>query len=552
MSLVERLMGEVEYLEGNKATLKNQFDDIARLVTPNRALVTEKSSPGSPNSVTRFTSIGAQSNALLAATMHGTLTPSTSQWAKMQFRDHEFDGIKEVRDWLQDCDKRMQKALNASNFNSKIHEALLNLGAYGTTSLFCFEKPKDEFGDFKGLVFDSYPIREYNFVLDADGTLIAFYRCFEWSAEQAKRKFSKLAGFKGLGESVEKALEGDTKDKHKQFKFIHAILLRDDIKPGKIDAKNMPVQSVYISRKDKHIISESGFQEMPGTVARWAVNEDDLGWGRSPGWLALPELKSLNEIKKLALKGLQKDISPPILVPHRGLMGGLKVGPNAVNTYAAGRGKPEYFHSGIRWDVTQLGEQDLERQVKEIFLVDKLQLPERNEMTATEVTVRFDMLQRMLGPTFHRINDELFTPVLFRQFQVMLRAGAFLPVPDAILQAQQSGALPELDIVYVGPLAQAQRQQETNAILEVYQSAAMIAQSTGDPSIMDNLDADEALRIIGDQKGLPSKVVRKTEEIEELRAQRQEAMQAQMQMQQASDGLTVAQQAKDLEKDESE
>jgi len=390
------------------------------------------------------------------------------------------------------------------------------------------------------LRFDKYPIREYNFVMLGDG-VGAFYRQFELTAADAREKFSVLPGFNDLGETIEKSLQAvDKAEIYKKHKFLHAIFPRDHFDREKLGGKNMPIESRYIAVEDKHSISESGFEEFPIAVARWSVNDDDNGWGRGPGWTALPEIKTLNRIKELSLRGLSKDVAPPLIVPHKGLVGGLKLGPNAPNYYDPNRGKPEYLTSGVRWDVTQFREEDLKREIQSAFLVDKLELPERADMTATEVTVRFDLLQRLLGPTFHRLTGEFLSPLMMRVFNIMLRAGAFKEVPQTILQRQQTNSLGELDIEYIGPLARSQRQEEVQAIQATYESASLIAQARQDMSVFDNLDDDEAIKIIGDQKGLPSKVMRDPNEVEEAREARAEQLQQQAELDQLQQVQEVA------------
>ena len=63
------------------------------------------------------------------------------------------------------------------------------------------------------------------------------------------------------------------------------------------------------------------------------------------------------------------------------------------------------------------------------------------------------------------------------------------------------------------------------------------------PEILDNINADEAIRLAADIKGTPEKMMRSEEEVEELRRQRAEAQQQQMQAQQMA---AMAQPAKDM------
>jgi hypothetical protein len=101
----------------------------------------------------------------------------------------------------------------------------------------------------------------------------------------------------------------------------------------------------------------------------------------------------------------------------------------------------------------------------------------------------------------------------------------------------------QIDIEYVGPLARSQRMEESVAIDRLYELAMSVVQV--DPSIMDNINHDEAIRLRGDLLGVPKIILRARDEVQELREQRQQAQmaqqQAQQQQQQAQAALTQGQ-----------
>ena len=146
-------------------------------------------------------------------------------------------------------------------------------------------------------------------------------------------------------------------------------------------------------------------------------------------------------------------------------------------------------------------------------------------MTATEVQVRYELMQRLLGPTLGRFQSEFLNPLIERVFGIMNRAEAFLPTPD-ILEGQL------IDIEYVGPLARSQRMEEAVAVERLYQLAMQIGQL--DPAIMDIVNHDEAIRARAQLLGVPKSILRGREEVDELREQRamQQQMQQEMMMQQ--------------------
>jgi hypothetical protein len=184
-------------------------------------------------------------------------------------------------------------------------------------------------------------------------------------------------------------------------------------------------------------------------------------------------------------------------------------------------------------------ETQLRTAIRQAYYSDQLQLQEGPQMTATEVQVRYELMQRLLGPTLGRFQSEFLNPLIERVFGIMFRAGALLPIPDAIQEAK-------MDIEYVGPLARSQRMEEAQAIDRLYQLAANVAQI--DPSIMDNINHDEAIRMRATLLGVPKSILVSRDDVAEKReAQQQAAMEQQMlmaQQQQAQTGKMQADAAK--------
>ena len=181
-------------------------------------------------------------------------------------------------------------------------------------------------------------------------------------------------------------------------------------------------------------------------------------------------------------------------------------------------------------------ETQLRTAIRQAYYSDQLQLQEGPQMTATEVQVRYELMQRLLGPTLGRFQTEFLNPLIERAFGIMLRANAFLPTPNELGDEN-------LDIEYVGPLARSQRMEESVAVERLYQLAMNIAQA--DPSVMDIINNDEAMRLRANLLGVPKSVLRGRDEVEEIRTQRAEQQQMmqqqQMAQQQAQTALTQGQ-----------
>ena len=197
------------------------------------------------------------------------------------------------------------------------------------------------------------------------------------------------------------------------------------------------------------------------------------------------------------------------------------------------------FQSGAQWQVSNFKSTELITNIRRAFFNDQLQLHEGPNMTATEVRARMELMQQILGPVIGRIQAEFLNPMIQRVFMIMHRDGRFLQPPEVLIEQASN-----LDVEYVSPLARAQRMEEVFAIDRWFQQLGMMAQMS--PDVMDVVDFDNVGRLLAKRMGVPAEAMRGEEEIEQIKAQRQQAQQQaeQMAMQQA--GLAQAQQGAEL------
>ena len=285
------------------------------------------------------------------------------------------------------------------------------------------------------------------------------------------------------------------------------------------------------------VVRTGGYNEFPYLVPRWSKATGEI-YGRSPSYNALPDIKTLNKAVEIGLKAWAKAIDPPLLVQDDGVIGRVRTTPAGI-TVIRNDGAIKPLQIGSNWQITDMKETQLRTAIRQAYYSDQLQLQEGPQMTATEVQVRYELMQRLLGPTLGRFQSEFLNPLIERVFGIMFRAGALLPPPDNIQEAK-------MDIEYVGPLARSQRMEEAQAIDRLYQLAANVAQI--DPTIMDNINHDEAIRMRATLLGVPKSILISREDVAEKReAQAQAAMEQQMMMaqqQQAQTGKMQAEAAK--------
>ena len=328
-------------------------------------------------------------------------------------------------------------------------------------------------------------------------------------------------GEDNIGEKITEAI----KDKpDKMFNFIHAVEPTQDYERsvGKVATK-LPFHSCHVCEEDKMVVRSGGYNEFPYLVPRWAKATGEI-FGRSPSYNALPDIKTLNKAVEIGLKAWSKAIDPPLLVQDDGVIGKVRMTPGGI-TVIRNDAAVQPLQIGSNWQITDLKETQLRTAIRQAYYSDQLQLQEGPQMTATEVQVRYELMQRLLGPTLGRFQSEFLNTLIERVFGLMLRAGALSLAPD-IIENQQ------VDVEFVGPLARSQRMEEAVAVERLYQLAMQIGQA--DPQILDIINHDQAIRMRAELLGVPKSVLRGVDEVEELRMMRaqQQQMQQEMMMQQ--------------------
>jgi len=518
MATFEYIKKRCEKMEGQRGTWTDHWQEILDYVMPRKADVTLFRSKGMKRTDVLFDSTAITANNLLAASLQGTLTSPSLPWFSLKLRDEDLNNDREVQIWLEDTARRMYAVFNDSNFNTEVHELYLDLCSIGTAAMFIEENSEGVAN--KGIHFNTLHIAEYFIQENVSGQVDTLYRKYKLTARQAVQEF----GEDNLGENVKKAYK---ESPDKEFSFIHAVEPSKDYEKavGKIQTK-LPVHSCHVCEEDKMVVRTGGYNEFPYLVPRWSKATGEI-FGRSPSYNALPDIKTLNKAVEIGLKAWAKAIDPPLLVTDDGVIGRIRMTPAGITVVRSDTAvKP--LEIGSNWQITDLKETQLRTAIRQAYYSDQLQLQEGPQMTATEVQVRYELMQRLLGPTLGRFQTEFLNPLIERCFGIMFRGGILMNPPEAVSNTN-------MDIEYVGPLARSQRMEEAVAVERLYQLAMNVAQV--DPAIMDIIDHDQAIRMRAKLLGVPKTLLRSEDDVMEMREakaqQQQQMMEAQQQQAQA-------------------
>ena len=535
MATFDYIRKRLDKLEADRGTWESHWQEILDYVMPRKAEITFLRSRGEKRTEVLFDSTAITANNLLAASLQGTLTSPSLPWFSLKLRDDEANKIRDVQIWLEDTARRMYAVFNESNFNTEVHEMYLDLCSVGTSAIFV-EEANEGFLQ-GGLHFNTLHIAEYFIQENSTGRVDTLYRKYKMTARQAVQEF----GEDNVGTKIKEALKAkpDT-----QFNFIHAVEPTADYERATGKAKTkLPFHSCHVCFEDKMVVRTGGYNEFPYLVPRWSKATGEI-FGRSPSYNALPDIKTLNKAVEIGLKAWAKAIDPPLLVTDDGVIGRVRMTPAGITVVRSDTAiKP--LQIGSNWQITDLKENQLRTAIRQAYYSDQLQLQEGPQMTATEVQVRYELMQRLLGPTLGRFQTEFLNPLIERVFGIMMRADALMPRPEAM-----SGM--NMDIEYVGPLARSQRMEEAIAVERLYQLAMQVVQV--DPTVMDVINHEQAIRMRATLLGVPKTVLRGEDEVAEIREQRaaaqQQAQEQAMAQQQADTALSQGKAMTEMSKPE--
>ena len=263
---------------------------------------------------------------------------------------------------------------------------------------------------------------------------------------------------------------------------------------------------------------------MPAFIARWRKVSGSQ-WGHSPAMICLADIRNANELVESTLEAVGKVVDPATITTQRGLLSDLDLSRGGL-TVVRNLSDIAPFESAARFDVAAGTLAQFQNSINRTFRVDQLQLKESPAMTATEVSVRYELMQRLLGPTLGRLQNDFLNPLITRTFNIMMRAGRLPQVPDVVKQAQG-----QMNVEYTGPLPRAQRMEVVRATQEWLMTLGNMAEVF--PEMLDSVNPDAVARRMARLMSVPAAMMRTDEQVIQLREARAEQQQKEQELMEA-------------------
>jgi hypothetical protein len=532
---VKRHIKRRDHLNSMRQGFLRTYEDLARVMLTTRSGFTTSEIPGSIRTDDIFDGTAMQDARTLANTVGAMLNPEGEVFGEIVAENPEDNEIDENAEWLSDTTARFDAAIRnpKARFSQSTGELNMDLVVFGEGIHFTKVAKS-----LTNLHMQTVHLRDGIPFYDEEGTLQGMYRTLKRKVWQLMEQFPEP------GQLSEKVLEDIKKDKlDKVYELLHVVTPRKKLKfKDPIRAINMPYEDLWMELESCHIMKEGGFHEMPFIAPRWDTSSGE-DQGRSPAMIALPDANTSQSMGETILVAGQRVADPPLMVPDDGTWNPINTYPGALSYYdidvAQRVGGNPFFPliSGANLPITRDMQQDTRMQISAAFFKNILNLPVNGpEMTATEIMARKDQILREMGPVFGHLDTDYKRPMGERSFNVMLRAGAFKPIPEGLIGKK-------VKFKFRLPVTKLREQIEAAAATQLAQEAIQVSQVF--PEALDIVNIDEIIRFSADAKTLPKKLLRGREEVEEIRKARSEAAQAQQQMQNMNAEAEIGQKAMD-------
>lgn len=482
----------------------------------------------------------------LAAGLESLIIPQSEKWHGLStaaLNDEESDEEKEWAEALRDFLFSLRYSAN-SNFVPATQACLRNVVRYGPAYLYA----EEGFAPHTLIRYASIPVVEGYLCRNRWGQVDIFHRRYERTARQA----AQLLGYEKLPARIKMLVDDPAKCETK-ISLIQCIQPRDERKMyrlgGSYQYLDTAFASYHVLEDEEVIVRESGFRSFPVSCFNWRRYEGDP-YGISPTIEALTTVREENAVRRSGLRALQQVTDPataskarldyvPVLNPGENYPGLIDdQGRPLIAPIATGQ-NPTYAFSYA---------ESRAEEIRDMMFVNLFQtLVQNPQMTATEALIRQEEKGALLGPSGSIIQAG-FASNLDRELGILEDKGLYEEDSRFLPPASLAGKA--VRPTFTGPLDVLRRSAEARDTIQVVTTAMQMAQF--DASVMDNIDGDEALKIVQSAGRSPQRIFRRQDEVAGIRDARAKALAAQAGMaaianagKVAKDAVSAAVQARD-------
>ncbi len=394
--------------EGRRAPFEERWNDICRVFMPGRKGINRRAE-GTAGDQAIYETTPAWAAEVGAAALFSFITTPTTYWFIARAEDDRLNKKPAVRRWLFDTRNRVYSVMTGVNsgFYSAAFEFFRDLLTVGTA--YIHQQVVDHTYRYR-----ARPFGEWYVLTDDWGRLMHAFRKYELYPWQAAQQFP--------GDQVIEAQA--TGSLYGTMEFIQWLY-----------PEGNGIASVHYHNWRE--LARRRFNRWPIVFSTW-MNESDETYGRSPGWLVLPDAKLVQAYERACLRGYQKLVDPPIVVRDRSTIGKsqLSLDPGKMIAVNGGLGGKDALTALVSNARPDLGEHAIDRKVARInaaFFVDvMLQLSNRggaSPLKAAEAVGRREEVLRLMGPYVMRMHQQFLAQTADAVYAELQRRGTIEAPP---------------------------------------------------------------------------------------------------------------------------
>lgn len=515
----EELIARQLALKSARNNFDQQWEEVKRVMWPDGGAFTTELSPGVKTNLEIFDMSPALALERGSAALETYLTPRTQQWHRLIPSVPELAKIARVKQFFEQATNLLFQNRNAprAKFWGQIHEAWKSQLAWGNAAMYVSPLPAG------GISYTYTHIGSAWMDTGPDGIPDTIFREYPLTARNALARWGDAAP-----QCAKDAVAGNKPDA--EHKYLHAVCPNPEWDPNSKLIEHARFCAYEIGIEGKVILERGGYHELPYMWSRYTVTPGEK-YGRGPGMLVLPDVKTLQEMKRIFLRTGQKAADPPLLTVNDGVLGrgdskirlaSGRITPGGLD--AQGRALVAPLVSGARWDLSVEMMQEIKAIIREAFLVDMFEIlvQPRVEMTATEVLERGREKGQLLAPVIGRQQSELLGPMIDREIKILQRQGKMPQLPPELVEAQG-----EYEIEYESDATRMQKASEVTALVRTLEAGALFFQAN--PSLLEIWDQPQTLRTMYEVLGGSSMNLRSPEDFDRvMKAAAQAAAERQM------------------------
>lgn len=466
---------------------------------------------------------------VLTAGMMAGMTSPARPWFRLAVPDKDLMEYDPVKFWLHDVTELMRTIFAKSNSYNALHSLYEELGAFAT-GVSIIEP------NFENVIHHTVlTAGQYALATNDLGYVDTVCREFDMTLMQVVSKFVRRPGgvmdWSVVSPTIKRMWDSG-KNLDSWVPVVHIIQPREDRDVRKYDSKNMRFASCYFEPGNDQgndlLLRESGYKNFPALCPRWHVRGGDV-YGNGPSFRALGSIKQLQQEQLRKGQAIDYQVKPPLQVPASMRNKMSNIVPGGIMYVPPGQQNESIktaFDVNLNLQHLLMDIEDVRGRINRSFYADLFlmisQDNRRTPATATEIAERHEEKLLMLGPVLERLHNELLSPKIDMTFAMIAEAG-ILPPPPPELQGV------DLKVEFVSTLAQAQKMVGLGSLDRFIGTVAQLAAGSGDASVWDKVNKDEAIDRYAEMLGVEPSVIVSDDKVVIVREDRAKAMAAQQQ-----------------------